>query len=58
MKWVEALPLKGVTHSEITNFIEEHIIHQFGIPQTLTTDQGTMFIGRRVMDYTIIGRSK
>jgi len=23
--------------------VKEHIIYQFGIPQTITTDQGTMF---------------
>ena len=24
-------------------FIKEHIIHRFGIPRSITTDQGTMF---------------
>ena len=39
-KWTEAVPLKNMTHREVIEFIIEHIIHRFGIPQTLTTDQG------------------
>nr|XP_029145214.1 protein NYNRIN-like [Arachis hypogaea] len=38
-KWVEVIPLIEVSQSEIIDFIEEHIIHRFGIPQTLSTDQ-------------------
>ncbi|KAL1291506.1 hypothetical protein AAHE18_20G204700 [Arachis hypogaea] len=41
-KWVEAIPLREVTHNEIIDFIEEHIVHRFGIPQSITTDQGTI----------------
>ena len=26
------------------DFVKEHIVYQFGIPQTITTDQGTMFM--------------
>jgi hypothetical protein len=40
-KWTEAVPLKNMTHKEVIGFITEHIIHRFGIPQTLTIDQGT-----------------
>jgi hypothetical protein len=43
-KWTEAIPLKNMTHREVIEFITGHIIHRFGIPQTLTTDQGTSFI--------------
>ena len=39
-KWTEAVPLKNMTHKEVIEFITEHIIHRFGIPQTLPTDQG------------------
>ncbi|KAL1338127.1 hypothetical protein AAHE18_10G188800 [Arachis hypogaea] len=50
-KWVEAIPLREVTHNEIIYFIEEHIVHRFEIPQSITTDQGTMFIRKKVMKY-------
>ena len=47
----EAVPLKNMTHKEVIEFITEHIIHKFGIPQTLTTDQGTSFISKEVRDF-------
>jgi hypothetical protein len=42
-KRTEVVPLKNMTHKEVIEFITEHIIHRFGIPQTLTVDQGTSF---------------
>jgi len=36
-KWVEAFPLKKVTSANMIDFVKEHIIYQFGIPQTITT---------------------
>jgi transposase InsO family protein len=43
-KWVEAIPMKIVTSKDVINFIKEHVIHRFGIPQTITTDGGSVFI--------------
>jgi hypothetical protein len=43
-KWVEAVPMKSVTSRDVINFIKEHVIHRFGIPQTITTDGGSVFI--------------
>jgi hypothetical protein len=37
-KWVEAIPLKKVTSENMVEFVKEHIIYRFGIPQTITTD--------------------
>ena len=38
-KWTETVPLRNMTHREVIEFITKHIIHRFGIPQTLTMDQ-------------------
>ena len=50
-KWTEAVPLKNMTHKEVIEFITEHIIHRFGIPQTLTMDQCSSFISKEVHDF-------
>ncbi|KAL1372790.1 hypothetical protein AAHE18_01G229400 [Arachis hypogaea] len=49
-----ALDLIGLIHSSSSKqhkFILEHIIHRFGISQTLSTDQGTMFTGQRIKNF-------
>ncbi|XP_012081079.1 uncharacterized protein LOC105641199 [Jatropha curcas] len=51
IKWVEAVPLKKVEQQDVIEFIKEHIIHSFGIPQSITTYQGTMFMGQEVKDF-------
>ena len=51
-KWTEAVPLKNMTHKEVIEFITEHIIHRFGIPQTLTIDQGTSFVSKEMREFT------
>jgi transposase InsO family protein len=47
-----------MTHKEVIEFITEHIIHRFGIPQTLTTDQGTLFMSREVRDFAELYKIK
>ena len=51
-KLTEIVPLKNMTHREVIEFITEHIIHRFAIPQTLTTDQGSSFISKEVRAFT------
>jgi hypothetical protein len=46
-KWVEAMPMKTVTSKDVINFTKEHVIHRFGIPQTNTTDGGSVFISEK-----------
>jgi hypothetical protein len=43
-KWVEAVLMKSVASKDVINFVREHVIHRFGIPQTITTDGGSVFI--------------
>ena len=37
--------MKKAKQKDVIQFIKEHIIHRFEIPQSITTDQGTMFTG-------------
>jgi hypothetical protein len=50
-KWTEAVPLKDMMHKEVLHIILEHIIHRFGIPQTLTTDQCSSFMSHQVCEF-------
>ena len=32
-------------------FVQEHIIYRFGIPQTITTDQGSIFVSDEFVQF-------
>ena len=36
--------MRSVASKDVIYFVKEHIIHRFGIPQTITTDGGSVFI--------------
>jgi hypothetical protein len=36
--------MKSVASKDVINFVKEHVIHRFRIPQTITTDGGSVFI--------------
>jgi transposase InsO family protein len=57
-KWTEIVPLKNTTHKEIIEFITEHIIHRFGIPQTLTTDQRTSLVSKEMSEFAELYKIK
>jgi transposase InsO family protein len=47
----------SIIHS-FDEFSIRHIIHRFGIPQTLTTDQGTSFMSKEVREFAELYRIK
>jgi transposase InsO family protein len=40
-----------MTHREVISFVQEHISYQFGVPQTLTTDQGPSFMSHQFREF-------
>jgi hypothetical protein len=40
-----------MTHNELINFVFEHIVYIFGIPQTLTTYQGATFMSHQFKEF-------
>jgi hypothetical protein len=46
-KCTEAISLINMTHREVISFIQEHTIYRFGVPQSLTTDQGPSFMSHK-----------
>jgi hypothetical protein len=41
-----------VASKNVINFVKEHVIHRFGIPQTITTDGGSVFISEEFLKFT------
>ncbi len=35
---------KKVDSGDAIQFVKEYIVHQFGVPQIITTDQGSIFV--------------
>jgi hypothetical protein len=58
IKWTKVVPLKNMTHKEVIEFIAEHIIRRFGIPQTLTTGQGTSFVSKEMREFAELYKIK
>ena len=50
-KWVDAIPLKMVTSKSMVDFVKEHIVYHFGIPQTIINDHRTMFTSEEFIDF-------
>ena len=40
-----------MTSKETIDFVKEHIIYRFGIPQTIMTDQESMFISEEFGEF-------
>ena len=47
-KWIKAITLVNVDQEAVIKFTQRNIIYRFGIPETITTDQGSVFTGRKM----------
>lgn len=50
-KWIEVIPLPNMGQEDVIELIQKHIIYRFGIPETFTTDQGSIFTGRKMQEF-------
>ena len=41
----------SVTQAVIMKFIEEQIIHRFGLPESITVDHGSVFVGNETLAF-------
>lgn len=52
IKWVNAMPLVNIDQDVVISFIQSHIIYRFRIPETITIDQGSNSVGRKMVEFT------
>jgi transposase InsO family protein len=50
-KSTKSVPLRNMTHKELIDFVQGHIVHRFGIPQTLMTHQGSLFMSHQFKEF-------
>jgi ribonuclease HI len=49
-KWIEARPLTSIRSEQAVTFFT-NIIHRFGVPNSIITDNGTQFTGKKFLDF-------
>jgi transposase InsO family protein len=49
-KWIEVRPLTSIESEQAVAFFT-NIIHRFGIPNSIITDNGTQFTGKKFLDF-------
>jgi ribonuclease HI len=49
-KWIEVRPLNNIRSEQAVAFFT-NIIHRFGVPNSIITDNGTQFTGRKFLDF-------
>jgi transposase InsO family protein len=49
-KWIEVRPLTSIRSEQAVVFFT-NIIHRFGVPNSIITDNGTQFIGKKFLDF-------
>ena len=50
MKWIEARPISTIKSEQVMLFFLD-IIHRFGVPNSIITDNGTQFTGRKFIRF-------
>jgi hypothetical protein len=49
-KWIKARPIVNVRSEEAVSFFTD-IIYRFGIPNTIITNNGTQFTGKKFLNF-------
>ena len=49
-KWIEARPITQIKSEQAVLFFTD-IIHRFGVPNTIITDNGTQFTGQKFLTF-------
>jgi transposase InsO family protein len=49
-KWIEVRPLNSIRSEQAVAFFT-NIIHRFGVPNSIITNNGTQFTGRKFLDF-------
>jgi hypothetical protein len=50
-KWIEVRPLNNIRSEQAVAFFT-NIIHRFGVPNSIITDNDTQFTGRKFLDFS------
>ncbi|CAL9005839.1 unnamed protein product [Prunus brigantina] len=50
-KWVEAESYRSISSAQVVRFFESHIVHRFGILETITADNGPIFASAETREY-------
>jgi transposase InsO family protein len=49
-KWIEAHPITNIRSEQVVLFFTD-IVHRFGVPNCIITDNGTQFTGKKFLDF-------
>jgi transposase InsO family protein len=49
-KWIEARPITKLQTEQAVSFFTD-IIHRFGVPNSIITDNGSQFTGRKFLEF-------
>jgi hypothetical protein len=49
-KWVEVRPITNLREEQVVSFFTD-IIHRFGVPNSIITDDGSQFTGRKFLEF-------